>query len=753
MRWTYLISRLLIVGSVWAFIAFGMDPLLRYSSIQALQTATGARADLGELKTSFFPPSVTVSNVALASARRPGWNLVEFRQMHMGLEPSSLSRRRFVIEEGRLDGLRFDTPRSDDGQLDFDPEPVSEEPSWMSEKLTELGSEWLTDLTEQVKSQLDPNTLETYRLGTEVYEKWDERFVEMTDRAKAMKPRVDQLREQFKRAKEGDTLQQIEQYLQVSQKAEAIIIEVQGFRDEIKDIVPEVRDDFQTLNAARERDQEKVKHTLSMLKPDARRISQALLGKTMYRQLQEVLTWIEFARDYQRDLKEQVQPPRSAGRDFEFVMRDPAPDFLLKKLSLTGTVSINKEQVPFKAMLTDVTEDPKLLGRPCVMRLAAEGSRPLQMKVTYDATGETTRAEMLVDYRDTNPLPLVAGKSEKASVHATLSDLAWTTRLALVEDAIEGNIDLKSNIANLNFQASEEVRSEITEAANDAFAGIRVLNASVKLGGTLREPEIDLQSDVGEQVALGVQTAFTNQLDKAKERLISEVNSYASDQIEKLKERFTGEYDKLRDDNKELLAQINEVREIVATLQSGKLDTQTIFRQVKNSKLIPQKDQEKITRVMDEIDNTLKGRSLPLGIQEKLNLPAGAMELPGILQRSNGQFPTTSDVLQQAPIFVPQTSQLLQQTEGFLNRTDSLLHQTDGFLNQPIGIMGPAMQPTEAEEVTSDASAEETEKSKTSTTTTAEKQPAASKSPANRLNLPILPGGLRSLWPKKSAQR
>ena len=753
MRWTYLISRLLIVGSVWAFIAFGMDPLLRYSSVQALQSATGARADLGELKTSFFPPSVTVSNVALASARRPGWNLVEFKEMHMGLQASSLSRRRFVVEEGRLDGLRFDTPRSDDGQLDFDPEPVSEEPSWMSEKLTELGSEWLTDITEQVKSQLDPNTLETYRLGTEVYEKWDERFVEMTDRAKAMKPRVDQLREQFKQAKEGDTLQQIEQYLQVSQKAEQIIIEVQGFRDEIKDIVPEVRDDFQTLNAARERDQEKVKHQLSLLKPDARRISQALLGKTMYRQLHEVLTWIEFARDYQRDLKEQVQPPRSAGRDFEFVMRHPAPDFLLKKLSLTGIVSINKEQVPFKAMLTDVTEDPGLLGRPCVMRLAAEGSRPLQMKVTYDATGETTRAEMLVDYRDTNPLPLVAGKPEKACVHATLSDLAWTTRLALIEDAIEGNIDLKSNIANLNFQASEEMRSEITEAANDAFAGIRVLNASVRLGGTLREPEIDLQSDVGEQVALGVQTAFTNQLDKAKERLISEVNSYASDQIEKLKERFTGEYDKLRDDNKELLAQINEVREIVATLQSGKLDSQTIFRQVKNSKLIPQKDQEKITRVMDEIDNTLKGRSLPLGIQEKLNLPAGAMELPGILQRSNGQFPTTTDVLQQAPIFVPQTSQLLQQTEGFLNRTDSLLHQTDSFLNQPIGIMGPAMQPTGAEEETSDASTETTDDTNISTPTTAAQQPAASKTPTNRLNLPILPGGLRSLWPKKSAQR
>ena len=266
-----------------------------------------------------------------------------------------------LSKRGHLDGLRFDTKRNDDGQLEKSPEPVSEEPSWMSEKLTELGTEWLTNLTEQVKSQLDPNVLETYRTGTEVYEKWDDRFVDMTTRAKALKPKVDRLQSQFRKAKEGDTLQQIEQYLQVSQRAEEIILEVQDFREELKGIVPEVRSDFQLLNEARERDQEKVKHTLALLKPDPRRISQALLGKPMYAQLQQVLTWIEAAREYQKDLHDQVQPPRSAGRDFEFLDRNPGPDFLMKKLSLSGMISVNQESVPFKAMITDVTEDPRLL--------------------------------------------------------------------------------------------------------------------------------------------------------------------------------------------------------------------------------------------------------------------------------------------------------------------------------------------------------------------------------------------------------
>ena len=90
----------------------------------------------------------------------------------------------------------------------------------MTEKLTELGDEWLSSLEEQIKSQLDPNNLETYRVGTGVYEKWDVRFEELVARAKALEPRAKALRQEFDDAKQGDTLQQIEQYLAVAREAE-----------------------------------------------------------------------------------------------------------------------------------------------------------------------------------------------------------------------------------------------------------------------------------------------------------------------------------------------------------------------------------------------------------------------------------------------------------------------------------------------------------------------------------------------------
>ena len=246
--------------------------------------------------------------------------------------------------------------------------------------------------------------------------------------------------------------------------------------------------DFQMLNEARLRDQEKVKHTLALLKPDPRRISQALLGETMYLRLQEILTWVETIRDYQHGLHEQIQPPRRPGHDFDFRPTSPAPDFLLKNMRMTGTISVSRELVPFKALLTDVTEDPVLLGRPCVMSLVADGSRPLQLKVTYDATRETPVAEIRADFRDTNAIPLRAGNPEKACLQAILQDVTWQSRLMVVENRIEGHLVLDSRLDQLAFSADEDVRPEITQAANEIFSSLQTLNATVRVSGTLRSP-------------------------------------------------------------------------------------------------------------------------------------------------------------------------------------------------------------------------------------------------------------------------
>ncbi|MFN9961026.1 MAG: hypothetical protein ACK55I_48725, partial [bacterium] len=127
---------------------------------------------------------------------------------------------------------------------------------------------------------------------------------------------------------------------------------------------------------------------------------------------------------------------------------------------------------------------------------------------------------MVARYADRNPIPLLAGKPRETCLTGTLSDLCWQSRLRLQDSRIEGQIDLDSEISNLKFEATEDVRTEIVDAANDAMTSLSRLNATVMISGTLRDPEIHLESDVGEQISEGVKHAFTQQLNLAKERLV-----------------------------------------------------------------------------------------------------------------------------------------------------------------------------------------------------------------------------------------
>ena len=654
MRWKWIVPRLLIAFSIWAFIHWGMDPLLRWTAVSALQSVTGARVDIRRVVTTFFPPSIDIQQTAVASARRRGRNLFEFDRMSLQLENRSLSQRRFVISDGRIENLQFDTWRSDDGQLEKPATPVVEEPSWASEKLKELGDEWLTQLSEQARAQLDPNTLETWRLGSEVYEKWDVRFEDLTDRARDLEPRVRSLSEQFKLAKEGSTVEQIEKYLEVAREADLVLQDARRLQNDLKQMAPEVRTDFESINQARLNDQQMIQQKIALLKPDGRRISQALLGRDVYLRVQEMLTWFELFRSYQSELTQQVQPPRNPGRTWPVLPVSLGPAFHARKISLSGNMSIDRDLVPWQAVLSDITSDPRLLGKPAVLEASAAGPRPLQLKYTVDATTDVLRSELTAELRDPQGFALAAGRRQKARFEAGLSNLTWTAQVALTGDDMSGFIQLVSDIDGLSFEASDDVRPEILEAANEALHDIQSLDVVLALTGTLQKPDIVLSTELGDQIASGIQTAVMHQLDRARARLLEEADRQATAQLARLRTRFGEEYNRLAKENEQLITQVQEVTQLLAALRSGKVDPRAVIQQVSNSKLLKERDRESVQRVVNGVNGVMQGQ-LPQELLQKLPIPrstdseTATLMIPGMLPGSlPGLLPGLMQGIQQA---------------------------------------------------------------------------------------------------------
>ena len=623
MRWGYLIPRFIIVGIIWAFFAFGFDPLVRYSATETMQMVTAAKVDIDDVQTGFFPPRASVGRVALASARKPGTNLVEFGEMKLSLAGAPLLRRSYVVDEAIVTGVRFGTSRTDDGQLQRD---ESSEPSgptippWLTDKLRDMGDEWLENFTEQAKAQVDPNRLETYRVGNDLYKKWNSRFNEMNVKIEATKQQLDALERLIKDAKEGAPVVRVQKYLQAAQNADLLIRDSRLFINEFRTSVPlEVKQDFSRLDQAQENDRENVANSIRMLKPDARRITESLLGDEMYLQLQQMLTWVETIRGYMDDIKAPPAPERYRGRDFEFRLLNPTPKILCRKMLINGELMLSDVPTPFRAVLTDVTSDPGLHGRPALLQVSTKGETPVQLVIRHDATTEITTTDLAADFIDLKQKQLSAGKGDGDRLLASLKNMHWKARMTLIEDRISGQIDVSSDFGDTEFHTTSPVATALAGVTQDTLSAISTVNATIRLEGTVLRPQVSMTSDLGDNVVAGFEAAFAANLPQMKQQAMSLVTAYAEDQKQKFSEKLGGRYGALLADHEKLLKSLDEVRTLATNLRSGQVDPNAVFKTVSQSGLLSEKDQKKTDKIMGKVNDVLGGVKDPnTAIQEAL---------------------------------------------------------------------------------------------------------------------------------------
>ncbi|MCR9198507.1 MAG: TIGR03545 family protein [Planctomycetaceae bacterium] len=615
MRWSYLLPRLFIVAIVWAFFAFGFDPLLRYSATQTLQSVTGAKVDVRQLDTQFFPPMLTVSDVQLADRSKPGRNLVEFGEIKFHLNGDALLRRSYVVETAEMTGVRLGTPRADDGQL-----PVEEQsegsaiPGWVSDQLESFGDEWLDSLTADVKEKLDPNVLESYRLGNQLYVKWDGRFHDVNDQIKTAAAQLKLLKQQMEAARKGDTLDQIQNYLQLAQDADLLLRSTRATVNEFRQKVPaEIRADLAKLNDAQKNDRQMVAHSLRMLKPDPRRITESLIGESMYLQLHQMLSWLETLQDYQHKIKQPPPPERSRGREFEFPLFHPTPKFLVRKMLLTGELPLSDSPTPFHAEVRDITSDPRLLGKPAVLDVATDGKSPVRLVVQHDATSDVAVTQFATDFTDHNGQELSAGKPNGNRLTARLNKMHWNARVTLRDGKIDGTVQMQSDFgdAHLQTESDKPLLASLSGLAETTLSGVRQINGTIRLTGDAKRPDVRFESDLGTQVASGLESAMASFLPEVQGQLLTAFDGYVDQQKQKLYGKLGDQYKHILTDHQQLLASITSTRQLLADLKSGRANPDAVFQAVSQSGVLSDGDQKKADKIRGTANEILRGLNAP----------------------------------------------------------------------------------------------------------------------------------------------
>ena len=552
-----------ILGCVWIFL---VDGWVKYLIEEAGTEAVGAKVELDAADLSLFPAGLKLARLQVTNPKKPMTNAVEIASVNMGLDGLNLLRRKVIVEEMALEGVRLGTPRTTSGATQ-EISPQEEESGTFSIDLPSLE-------VPDVKNILEQEDLETIRLIETLKadlkrekETWKSRLKELPGKAQLAeyKKRVKNL----KKAKKGGLkgiLGGVEEVQSLKQDIEKEIASLKGAKKEFEDKVALLRTRFDQIKTAPQRDIQHLKAKYNLSPQGLANMSQALLGSQIGSWVRQGASWYERAKPFLEGAEalggseagpEVQKPLRGKGLDVHFKEAHPLPDFLIR---LTK-VSVSLDMGDLAGTVHNITTDQPTLGKPTTFAFSGEqlkGVKSVALEGALNHVVPTDSKDQLTlqakGYELTN---LVLSKDDKWPVALTsgLGDMKMNAELNGQVLTANGT----GNLRDLHLSAGKEGDTNpLTKALSSAVTDISQLSIQADVEGTLEQQDVTLSSDL-DRILQNAAGKMVNELAaKFGAELQSAISAKIAKPMQDLKSNLSG-FNKIAEDLTDRLAQENDL--------------------------------------------------------------------------------------------------------------------------------------------------------------------------------------------------
>jgi uncharacterized protein (TIGR03545 family) len=475
-----------ILVCVWIFL---VDGWVRYLIEEAGTEAVGAKVELDAADLSLFPAGLTLSRLQVTNPKAPMTNAVEMAKVTMGLDGLNLLRRKVIVEEMALQGVRLGTPRATSG--------ATREVSLQEEKSGVFSIDLPSLEIPDVKNILEQEDLETIRLIETLKadlklekETWESRLKELPGKAK--------LAEYKQRVKKVGEVQALKQ--DIEQEIESL----KSAKKEFEGQVALLRNRFDQIKTAPQRDIQHLKAKYNLSPQGLANMSQALLGSQIGSWVRQGAEWYERAKPFLEGAQalggseagpEVQKPLRGKGVDVHFKEAHPLPDFLIR---LTK-VSVSLDVGDLAGTVHNITTDQPTLGQPTTFTFSGDQLKGVKSIALEGALNHVVPADskdqlalQAKGYELTN---LVLSKDDKWPVALTsgLGDMKLNAEMKGQALTANGS----GNLRDLHLSAGKEGDTNpLTKALSSAVTDISQLSLQVAVKGTLEQQDVTLSSDL-----------------------------------------------------------------------------------------------------------------------------------------------------------------------------------------------------------------------------------------------------------------
>ena len=569
LRWQYIIPRAVLTGLVWAFFAWGFDPLLRVGLETGAESVVGAEVDVQQVQTRFFPPEFQLRNVGVADPRRTDENAVTFEELVVRMAGEPLLHREYVVREAVVKGVRFNVDRMTDGSLEEGSDGEGMDFGPLQEQMKRLGLRWYDELEAVARKQLDPQSLETVQVAESIESEWKLRFDDLETRLDRLQKRIDSV-EQLAKA-DGDAVEKLNAYTRVADEVRSILQESQRLRDEVRNLPGVARVDAARIDQARRRDLARLQQRIQSPPITPEQISESLLGPELAARLSSLNRWVGWMRRYFSADALSPPPAPRRGEWIEFPRAEVHPTFVLESLTLSGEATKDGQPFGIRGRCRHVSSDPPLYGRPTEWTLEMAGPDPLAISGRSDLTGDTALHEVVFDWKTDRQLRQLIGDGDKLAIAVSADSARCEGWLRLRGGELEGRVRLRQ--APLDVAVSESSDEFAKRWIAPAFSSVKSADTTLHLSGDLDHLDWQVESDLGPQVSRGLSQLVTNEVETQRARLMTKVDTVAQEQLSTIQALVDDKTQGLLTD---LVSGENQAKLAVSKLTDDKLDVRKL---------------------------------------------------------------------------------------------------------------------------------------------------------------------------------
>lgn len=548
MRWKVLAVLIALTAATAVFAVFYLDSFVKGKIESAGSSAVGAKVSLQGLTISFTNQSVLIEGLEVADPDDPWQNLFEIRSAYFDFSLPQLLMGNLIIEKMTADTPRWGTKRDSFGGIKKEPKAAKVEapapekgaPSASAPAKKGFDIDWQKylpkiDLQKEfsVESVVNPEKMGSLK-------KLDEAIKYAEGRDEQWKKRIETIKKEYESANKSRDIKKIAAFLKT----------VDAARKELSADIKRVDDMAKLVKKLRDEDLKNLGDLIGIGGSGRGGLSQEIFSAAFREKLLKGYRLFTTYKDKLMGGEKEEKKRRLKGTTVAFPVKEPRPRFHLVKAELEVAKGA-REGNWLAGTLTDVTSNPKMVGKPVDFKLAA-GSRSFPgARFTVTGVADLTKAisrfklKINADKLSTKPVTSALGGDSPVSLTGGAMSVA-------ADFAIEGEV-IKSVFAilldGITMSVSEKALSGTDPSVKNILKGTLADVKKVSLTGNAKGKIGDLRVSIKSNIDDILKKALNRAVSRARKEMEKRIRTELDKELAKLVPELKG---LLSDDNKEL---------------------------------------------------------------------------------------------------------------------------------------------------------------------------------------------------------